>query len=424
MLNIKYLLNNKEEIIKKLETRNFDISVLNTIFDLGEKRSKIMTELQQLESQRNEKSALIGKLVREKKDVSKIKEEMSELKNIIEKLSNTNQEINVKIEELLSAVPNLPLDSTPIGKDENDNVIVEVKSEIGRGLVKALKPHYEIGLDLDILDFSRAVKMSGSRFAIFKNEGAKLVRALISFMLDTHTENGYNELITPTLVSSKMMYGTGQLPKFTEDIYKLENNDLWLIPTAEVTLTNYNNDEILDLKEAKKYVGYTKCYRSESGSGGRDTKGLIRSHEFHKVELVKITNSEQALEEFSKTINDAASILEKLEIPYQKVLLSTGDIGFGSRQTYDLELWLPSEQRFREVSSISYFGDFQARRAQIRYRNENNKVEYAHTINGSGIAIDRVFAAIIEQYQNEDGSIDVPKVLIPYMNGLTKISKK
>ncbi|WP_436358662.1 serine--tRNA ligase [Mycoplasma sp. 480] len=423
MLNIKFILNNKEEVINKLKTRNFDISLVEEIFKLGEKRSEVMSKLQFLESQRNEKSSKIGQMVRNKENTDQIKNEVSELKIQIDSLSEQSNEINSKIENILLNIPNLPLDSVPVGLDENDNVVVEVKDKIGRGLVKPLKPHYEIGLDLDILDFSRAVKMSGSRFAIFKNEGARLVRALVSFMLDEHVKNGYTEMVTPTMVLSKMLYGTGQLPKFAEDLYKIENNDMWMIPTAEVTLTNYHNDEILDLNVAKKYVGYTKCYRSESGSGGRDTKGLIRSHEFHKVELVKIVNDKDKMNEFHQTVKDAANILEKLEIPYRTVALSTGDLGFSSKQTFDLELWLPSEQRFREVSSISFFGDFQARRALIRYKNEDNKTEYANTINGSGIAIDRVFAAILEQYQNEDGTIDIPKVLVPYMNGLTKISK-
>ncbi|WGI36619.1 serine--tRNA ligase [Mesomycoplasma lagogenitalium] len=424
MLNIKYILNNKNAVVEGLKKRNFDTSVIDKIEELGKQRSELMSALQVLENQRNEKSALIGKFVREKKDPTNLKKEVQIIKDEIEIMTLKTDSTNKEIDEILMTIPNLPLDDVPFGVDENDNVVIETNDKLGRGTVKALKPHYEIGVELDILDFTRAVKMSGSRFAIFKNEGAKLIRALVSFMLDVHSQNDYIEMVTPTMVMSKMLYGTGQLPKFSEDLYRIENNDLWMIPTAEVTLTNYHNDEILDLTNAKKYVGYTKCYRSESGSGGKDTKGLIRSHEFHKVELVKITNKEQALKEFEKTVNDASSILEKLKIPYRKLLLSSGDLGFSSRKTIDLELWLPSEQRYREVSSISYFGDFQARRAMIRYKNQSNSNEYAHTINGSGIAIDRVFAAILEQYQNEDGSIDIPEVLVPYMNNLKKITKK
>ncbi|MBN3534797.1 serine--tRNA ligase [Mycoplasma procyoni] len=421
MLNIKFILNNKEEVIAKLKTRGFDVSIVERVFELGEQRGSLMTEQQKLEASRNSLSAQIGQKVRNKEDVTEIKNEVQKIKEEIEKISETTNSVNQEIEELLLKIPNLPLEDVPVGADDNDNVVVYTNEKLGRGLVKNIKPHYEIGVDLDILDFTRAVKMSGSRFAIFKKDGAKLVRALVSFMLDTHVENGYTELTTPTMVLSKMLYGTGQLPKFAEDLYKIENNDLWMIPTAEVTITNYHNDEILDLSSPVKFVGYTKCYRSESGSGGRDTKGLIRSHEFHKVELVKVVSEKDSLVEFEKTVKDAESILEKLEIPYRKIVLSTGDTGFSSRKTYDLELWLPSEQRFREVSSISYFGDFQGRRASIRYKNENGQNEYAHTINGSGIAIDRVYAAILEQYQNEDGTIDVPKVLVPYMNGITKI---
>lgn len=421
MLDIKFILNNSEKVKEKLKTRNFDISIIDKVCDLGKIRSQKMTKLQTLEQERNQKSALIGKMVREKQDPTLLKKELETLKNNIETLNIEVENIKKELEEKLLFIPNLPLDNVPIGKSEEDNIVIKTYDKLGRGLVASLKPHYEIGVDLDILDFTRAVKMSGSRFAIFKKDGAKLVRALVNFMIDTHINNGYTEMLPPTMVSTKMMYGTGQLPKFREDQYKIENEDLWMIPTAEVPLTNYYNDEIIDLEKPKMFVGYTKCYRAEAGSGGRDTKGLIRSHEFHKVELVKIVSQEQAMTEFEKTVKDAESILTKLEIPYRSLSLCTGDIGFSSQKTIDLELWLPSEKRFREVSSISIFGDFQARRSMIRYKNNEGKTVYANTINGSGIAIDRVFAAILEQYQNEDGSIDIPQALIPYMNGQTKI---
>ncbi|VEU59572.1 serine--tRNA ligase [Mesomycoplasma neurolyticum] len=420
MLYSKYILENKQKVIEKLKTRNFDTSIVEKIFEILKNKNSIMTEVQNLENQRNRISAMIGKFVREKKDTSELKNNVLTINKTINDLNTTLNNLNVEFNSLNYLIPNLPDDSVPIGNSEDDNVILETFDQLGRKLVKAQKPHYEIGVELDILDFKRAVKMSGSRFAIFKNEGSQLVRALISFMLDNHIANDYVEITTQTLVSTNTMYGTGQLPKFHEDLFKIENYDLWLIPTAEVTLTNFHNDEILDLSKPKKYVGYTKCFRAESGSGGKDTKGLIRSHEFHKVELVKITNANDAEEEFNKTVKDAENILQKLEIPYRKILLSTGDLGFSSKKTIDLELWLPSEQRFREVSSISYFGDFQARRAKIRYK-ENNKNHYAHTINGSGLAIDRVFAAILEQYQNENGTITIPKVLVPYMNNKKEI---
>ncbi|WP_033161405.1 serine--tRNA ligase [[Mycoplasma] collis] len=422
MLNSKYILENKEIVINKLKSRNFDIKIVEKFFNLTKEKNLIMTQIQNLEAKKNKISSEIGIYAREKKDISKLKNEVFEIKNEIDNLNNTFDELNLEFINLINIIPNLPSDDTPIGLSEEDNKVLKTYSDIGRGLVKKQKAHYEIGLELDILDFSRAVKISGSRFVIFKNEGAQLLRALISFMLDEHIKNGYEEIATQTLVLSNSLYGTGQLPKFKDDLFKIENYDLWLIPTAEVTLTNYHNNEILNLEKPKKYTGYTKCYRSEAGSGGRDIKGLIRSHEFHKVELVKIVNEKDAEKEFSSTVKDAENILKKLEIPYRKILLCSGDIGFSAKKTIDLELWLPSEQKFREVSSISYFGDFQARRAKIRYK-DNNKNTYAHTINGSGIAIDRVFAAILEQYQNEDGSIEIPKVLIPYMNNKTKIEK-
>ena len=273
-------------------------------------------------------------------------------------------------------------------------------------------------LKKNILDFQRAVKISGSRFVFFKNEGALLVRALESFMLDVHCKNGYTEIIPPLIVSSKAMIGAGQFPKFKDDVYKIESEDSYLISTAEIPLTNYYYNEIIDLSLPIKFVSYTPCFRSEAGASGKDTKGLIRSHQFNKVELVKFTNKQDGFLEFEKTIQDAESILIKLEIPYRKILLCSGDTGFSSSITYDLELWIPSEQKYREVSSISYINDFQARRAKIRYKDEKGKNVFAHTINGSGLAIDRVVAAILEIYQNDNNTITVPKELVSYMRGM------
>ena len=424
MLDLKYILNNKNYIIKKLSTRNYDISNIEKIVNLIEKRNQLIFKLEKLLAKKNELSQEIGIQKRNKQNPEKLINEVNLLKEEIDKIElKADKSIN-KVNELVLQIPNIPYDDVPIGHSDLDNVVIKERPTLGRGLVKNVEPHYDIATKLDIIDFSRAVKLAQTRFVLYKKEGAALIRALENFMLDTHIKNGYEEIMPPHIVNSKMLYGTGQLPKFKEDLFKLEGNDLWLIPTAEVPVTNYHYDEILDLSKPKKYVAYTKCFRSEAGSGGRDTRGIIRQHEFHKVELVKVVKQEDGITEWEKMVNDAKNILELLEIPYREVMLSTGDIGFSSAKTIDLELWIPSEEKYRETSSISICNDFQARRAKIRYRNDEGKTTYAFTMNGSGLAIDRVMAAILENYQNSDGSIDIPKVLIPYMNGLEKIEIK
>lgn len=424
MLDLKYILNNKNYIIKKLSTRNYDISNIEKIVKLIEKRNQLIFKLEKLLAKKNELSQEIGIQKRNKQNPEKLINEVNLLKEEIDKIElKADKSIN-KVNELVLQIPNIPYDDVPIGHSDLDNVVIKEHPTLGRGLVKNVEPHYDIATKLHIIDFSRAVKLAQTRFVLYKKEGAALIRALENFMLDTHIKNGYEEIMPPHIVNSKMLYGTGQLPKFKEDLFKLEGNDLWLIPTAEVPVTNYHYDEILDLSKPKKYVAYTKCFRSEAGSGGRDTRGIIRQHEFHKVELVKVVKQEDGMTEWEKMVNDAKNILELLEIPYREVMLSTGDIGFSSAKTIDLELWIPSEEKYRETSSISICNDFQARRAKIRYRNDEGKTTYAFTMNGSGLAIDRVMAAILENYQNSDGSIDIPKVLIPYMNGLEKIEIK
>ena len=424
MLDLKYILNNKNYIIKKLSTRNYDISNIEKIVKLIEKRNQLIFKLEKLLAKKNELSQEIGIQKRNKKNPEKLINEVNLLKEEIDKIElKADKSIN-KVNELVLQIPNIPYDDVPIGHSDLDNIVIKEHPTLGRGLVKNVEPHYDIATKLDIIDFSRAVKLAQTRFVLYKKEGAALIRALENFMLDTHIKNGYEEIMPPHIVNSKMLYGTGQLPKFKEDLFKLEGNDLWLIPTAEVPVTNYHYDEILDLSKPKKYVAYTKCFRSEAGSGGRDTRGIIRQHEFHKVELVKVVKQEDGMTEWEKMVNDAKNILELLEIPYREVMLSTGDIGFSSAKTIDLELWIPSEEKYRETSSISICNDFQARRAKIRYRNDEGKTTYAFTMNGSGLAIDRVMAAILENYQNSDGSISIPKVLIPYMNGLEKIEIK
>ena len=424
MLDLKYILNNKNYIIKKLSTRNYDISNIEKIVKLIEKRNQLIFKLEKLLAKKNELSQEIGIQKRNKKNPEKLINEVNLLKEEIDQIElKADKSIN-KVNELVLQIPNIPYDDVPIGHSDLDNVVIKEHPTLGRGLVKNVEPHYDIAAKLDIIDFSRAVKLAQTRFVLYKKQGAALIRALENFMLDTHIKNGYEEIMPPHIVNSKMLYGTGQLPKFKEDLFKLEGNDLWLIPTAEVPVTNYHYDEILDLSKPKKYVAYTKCFRSEAGSGGRDTRGIIRQHEFHKVELVKVVKQEDGMTEWEKMVNDSKNILELLEIPYREVMLSTGDIGFSSAKTIDLELWIPSEEKYRETSSISICDDFQARRAKIRYRNDEGKTTYAFTMNGSGLAIDRVMAAILENYQNSDGSISIPKVLIPYMNGLEKIEIK
>ncbi|PZV99868.1 serine--tRNA ligase [Metamycoplasma auris] len=415
MIDLKYLLKNREEITKKLLTRNFDHSILDELFTLGNKRNELIHSLEILQAKRNNLSEEIGIKKRNKQDCSDLLGEVASINNQITLINAEASSIIEKVDSLRLQIPNIPYDDVPIGHDETSNVCLNEHSNLGRGLVKGVLAHYEIATKLDMIDFARATKLAKSRFVVYKNDGAALVRALENFMLDTHIKNGYKEIMPMHLVNSSMLYGTGQLPKFSQDLFKIENEDLWLIPTAEVPVTNFHYDEILNLEHPIKYVAYTKCFRSEAGSGGRDTRGIIRQHEFHKVELVKFVNEEASLEEWQKTVNDAKLILELLEIPYREILLSTGDMGFGSAKTIDLELWIPSEQRYRETSSISIYKDFQSMRAKIRYRTKDGKTKYAHTINGSGIAIDRVVAAILENYQNPDGSISIPKVLIPYM---------
>lgn len=421
MLDIKYILNNENEVKEKLRSRGFNIDIYNEFVELAKKRGQMMFNAQ---NKKSELTQLSKSFQTYKNDLQKINEIKEQIKIIKEQEASLNKEadlLNQKINEVLISIPNLPLNEIPVGENENENQVIFEKPNLGRGLVSNVLPHYEIAQKLDIIDFDRATKLSGSRYIIYKKQGSKLVRALINFMLDLHISKGYTEFHTPVIVKDNILFGTGQLPKFKEDLYKINDSNEYLIPTAEVTLTNYHNNEIVDLNLPFKATSYTECFRSEAGSSGKDTKGILRQHQFKKIELVKITNKEDSIKEYELMVQDAQDVLEKLEIPYRSLLLCTGDMGFSAQKTIDLELWLPSEQRYREVSSISYVGDFQARRAMIRYRNNEGKTEYAYTMNGSGLAVDRVIAAILEIYQNQDGSISIPKVLIPYMNGVKEI---
>lgn len=347
---------------------------------------------------------------------------MKEVGATIKELDQALQAVDEKLTYIAVRLPNIPDASVPVGEDEDANV------EVRRwGTPKTFdfepKPHWEIGEALDILDFERGAKVSGSRFVYYKGLGAKLERAVFNFMLDVHTdEHGYTEMLTPNIVNSASMFGTGQFPKFTEDVFQLADSDLTLIPTAEVPLTNYYRDEILAGDTLPQYfTAFSPCYRSEAGSAGRDTRGLIRLHQFNKVEMVKFTDQSSSYDELEKMTNDAEAILQKLGLPYRVLALSTGDMGFSAAKTYDLEVWVPAQETYREISSCSNCTDFQARRGKIRYRDENGKLQYVHTLNGSGLAVGRTVVGILENYQNADGSVTIPEALVPYMGGITKI---
>lgn len=373
---------------------------------------------------RNDVSGEIAKLKRNKEDAADKIAEMKEVGGKIKALDIEIAEIDEKLKEISTTLPNLPHESVPVGKDEDDNVEIRRWSE-PKALDFEAKPHWEIAENLGILDFERGAKVSGSRFVYYTGLGARLERALYNFMLDQHIyEHGYTEMITPYAVNSQAMFGTGQFPKFKEDVFQLEDSDLTLIPTAEVPLTNYYSQEILNQEELPIYfTALSPAFRSEAGSAGRDTRGLIRLHQFNKVEMVKFSDAEHSYEELEKMTADAEAILQKLELPYRVMALSTGDMGFSAAKTYDLEVWIPAQDTYREISSCSNCEDFQARRAMIRYRDTNNKIQYAHTLNGSGLAVGRTVAAVLENYQNADGSVTIPEVLVPYMGGLTKIEK-
>lgn len=423
MLDIKMIRQNVAMVKEKLATRNVDEAKINEFVALDEKRRAELVKVEELKKLRNDVSGEIAQLKRNKENAD---DKIAQMKKVGEEIKALDEQI-AKIDEELTAIattlPNLPHESTPIGKDEDDNVEVRRHGTVREFDFEA-KPHWEIAENLGILDFERGAKVSGSRFVFYKGLGARLERAIYNFMLDEHGKEGYTEVIPPYIVNSHSMFGTGQFPKFKEDVFQLANTDLTLIPTAEVPLTNYYNGEILDEADLPVYfTALSPSFRSEAGSAGRDTRGLIRLHQFNKVEMVKLTKPEESYNELEKMTQNAENILQKLNLPYRVVALSTGDMGFSAAKTYDLEVWIPAQDTYREISSCSNCEDFQARRAMIRYRDENGKVQYVHTLNGSGLAVGRTVAAILENYQNEDGSVTIPEVLVPYMGGVTKIEK-
>ena len=422
MLDIRFIRENKDIIKESLDARNSDYP-LDELLELDRTRRDILVEVEALKKKRNDASALIGKYKREGKDVNEILLEMQHVGETIKEHDEKLEKVEQRLNHLLFTIPNKLHESTPIGKDEDDNVEVRRWGE-PKQFDFEVKSHDELGVNLDILDFERGAKLGGSRFTVYKGAAARLERALINFMLDTHTtEHGFTEILTPQLAKKEIMMGTGQLPKFEDDMYKIADEELYLIPTAEVTLTNLYNQEILEEEELPKYMcGFTACFRKEAGSGGKDLKGLIRQHQFNKVEMVKIVKPENSYEELEHMVNCAERILQKLELPYRVITLCSGDLGFSAAKTYDIEVWVPSQDKYREISSCSNTQDFQARRAMIKYRSkEDKKSYYVHTLNGSGLAVGRTLLAIMENYQNEDGSITIPKVLVPYMNGMTVI---
>jgi len=424
MLDIKFIRENTKKVKKGLKDRGEKIS-LDEILDLEEERRKTLLEVEDLKHKRNKTSEEIGKFRREGKEAKELIVEMQRVSQRIKELDVKLREIGERTRNLLLMIPNVPHESVPLGRTPEDNKIIREGKPPMREFDFEPREHWEVGESLGILDFSLASKISSSRFALLKGKGARLERALISLMLDLHTGRGYKEVLPPFMVSGESMMGTGQLPKFSVELYKCKDDDLYLIPTGEVPLTNLHKNEILKEKDLPlNYVGYTPCFRREAGSYGKDTKGLIRNHQFNKVELVKFTRPEDSYNELELLLSDAEKVLELLEIPYRVVALCTGDLGFGAAKTYDLEVWMPGENRWREVSSCSNFTDFQARRMNIRYRKDvTGTLEYVHTLNGSGLAIGRTFAAILENNQTENGAVTIPGVLHPYMGGLEVIDR-
>lgn len=424
MHDLREIRENPEKFKTGLIRRCEDSTVIDKVLHLDEERRKLILEVETLKSKRNSESQQVGLLKKKGEDASEIIVAMKRLGDEIKELDEKQGLIETQIEELLLGIPNVPHPSIPDGKDDKENVTVNLWGEPTKFTFDP-KPHWDIGTDLDILDFDRAGKITGSRFTIMKKSAAKLSRALISFMIDVHTsQNGYSEIYPPYMVNSASMTGTGQLPKFAEDAFKIDKTDYWLVPTAEVPVTNMYRDEVLDVSDLPIYhVAYTACFRAEAGSAGRDTRGLIRQHQFDKVELVKFVLPEDSYNELDKLTANAARILELLGLPYRKVMMCTGDVGFSAAKKFDLEVWMPSYNNYVEISSCSNFEAFQARRANIRFRREAGaKPEFVHTLNGSGLAVGRTIAAIMENYQTEDGSVIVPEALRPYM-GIDKISK-
>jgi seryl-tRNA synthetase len=425
MLDIKFIRENSEVVRRMLENRGSDLE-LEAILALDKERRQIIQEVESLKQERKIVSDQISKMKKSSEDASEIITQMRQVSQRIKELDQRLARLEDDLHGSLLLMPNLPHESVPIGADEKDNPVVKKWGEITEFSFEP-KPHWELGERLGILDFERAAKMTGARFALYWGLGARLERALINFMLDLHTtKHSYQEVLPPFMVNSSAMTGTGQLPKFKEDLFKLEDWDYYLVPTAEVPVTNIYMNEILEEDDLPLYhAAYTPCFRSEAGSYGKDTRGLIRQHQFNKVELVKFTTPEQSYDELESLLLDAEEVLQQLQLPYQVVTLCTGDLGFAAAKTYDIEVWLPAQQAFREISSCSNFEDFQARRANIRYRpSGKKKIGFLYTLNGSGLAVGRTLVAILENWQQEDGSVVIPPVLRPYVGGIEVVAPR
>ena len=424
MLDVKFVRENIGLVRQMLKNRQSDLN-LEPFLELDETRRHILVDVEQKKHRRNVASEEISKLKKEKKDASILVEEMKELGQQIKVLDEQSAEVEHKFRDLLLIIPNMPDNSVPVGSDEKDNEQIRTWGEKPAFDFKP-RPHWEIGEGLGILDFERGAKITGARFTLYWGAASALERALICFMIDIHTKrHGYTEVLPPFMVNSTSMRGTGQLPKFREDLFKIDGWDYWLVPTAEVPVTNIHSEEILEESVLPRYyTAYTPCFRSEAGSHGKDTRGLIRQHQFNKVELVKFTRPEDSYPELERLLKDAETILQELGIHYRVILLCTGDMGFSSSKTYDIEVWLPGQDTYREISSCSNFEDFQARRANIRFRRSGrNRTDLLHTLNGSGLAVGRTLVAILENYQQEDGTVVIPEVLRPYMGNMKVIEK-
>ncbi len=422
MLDLKFVRSNLERVRKMIEDRGYDLDI-SQFEQLDEERRERLSVLEALRHRRNTVSDDIARMKKNGEDASG---EISEMKEVAAKIKEKEKElpdVAEKLNQLLQLIPNIPDESVPVGKDETDNPVIRTWGNI-RDFSFSPSPHWDVGETLGILDFACAAKLSGARFALYRGAGAALERALINFMIHVHTtEHGYTEVLPPFMVNAASMFGTGQLPKFEEDLFKVKGRDLYLIPTAEVPVTNIHREEVLSEEDLPvKYVAYTPCFRSEAGSYGKDTRGLIRQHQFNKVELVKFAKPEESYDELEKLTQNAEEILKRLELPYRVVTLCTGDIGFSAAKTYDLEVWLPGQGLYREISSCSNFVDFQARRANIRFKRKGSSGnELLHTLNGSGLAVGRTVVAILENYQRKDGSVEIPVALRPFMGGMKEI---
>ena len=416
MLDIKFLVENTDKVKEALSHRNGNFEpYIDSAVENEKKRKQIIAKVETLKATRNTESDNIAKLKKAKQDASELIASMQQISAQIKELDAQQAEAEANIRTALLAIPNIPSETCPVGLSDAENVVVRSWGEPTKFDFEP-QPHWTIGEKLNIFDWTRAGKISGARFTVYRGLGAKLERALITFMLDTHTTHGYTEILPPYIVNRASMTATGQLPKFEEDAFALKNTDYFLIPTAEVPVTNLHRDEILSATDLPvKYCSYTACFRAEAGSAGRDTRGIIRQHQFNKVELVKFVRPEESYDELEKLTADAERILQLLKLPYHVSALSTGDLGFSSAKTYDLEVWLPSYNKYMEISSCSNFESYQARRGNIRFRDTDGKLKFVHTLNGSGLAIGRTLAAIIENYQNADGSVTVPDALVPYM---------